>query len=80
MREDEIEIVRDADFPTFSKLLKEKNLRIGINNDAGKKTLVFVYYGGHGIMKNYTKVVCNRANSARQVFYPLESQLRTLGT
>ena len=80
MREDEIQIVRDADFASFSRLLKENNLRIVNNNEAGKKTLVFMYYGGHGIMKFYTKAVCNRANNARQVFYPLESQLRTLGS
>ena len=65
VREDEIQIVKNADFATLSRLLKQLNLRIMINNEAGKKTLVFVYYGGHGIMKFYSKIVCNRASSAR---------------
>ena len=45
-----------------------------------EKTLIFVYYAGHGVMQNFTKVVCNKFKRPAQVFFPLEQNLRTLGT
>ena len=59
--------------------MNDCNLTIGNNRKAGKKTMVFVYYAGHGIMKGYTKAVCDLAMREMHVFYPLEQQLRTMG-
>jgi len=64
--------VRNADFKTFSKLMSDHNLKIGNNSNAGKRTMVFFYYAGHGIMKGFTKAACDRAARPMQVFYPLE--------
>ena len=45
-----------------------------------KRTLILFYYAGHGIMKNFTNVVCNKAfGRQKKIFYPLEKQLRSLG-
>ena len=43
------------------------------NASQGQKTLVFFYYAGHGIQKNYTYAVCNEDK-----LYPLEMMLRTI--
>ena len=42
------------------------------------KTLIWVYYSGHGVMNNTTFAVCNEALRAAKVWYPLEKQLRML--
>ena len=68
----EIIVLKDADFNTFSQLFRDQNLRIGNNYQDRKKTLVFFYYAGHGILKGFTKAACNRADVPRKVFYPLE--------
>ena len=39
--------------------------------------MVFVYYAGHGLLKNLTKVLCN--NSEGKFTYPLEKELKALG-
>lgn len=80
VRDDEIEILRNADFKTMSKKLKALDLEIINSQDENKKTLLFVYYAGHGILKGYTKAVCNQAQRAFHVFFPLEQQLRTIAT
>lgn len=72
---------KDADFPTLSAAIREIDDRIRLNYAQGKKkTLVFVYYAGHGVQQNFTKVVCDVASKPVKVMYPLEKQLRTLGT
>ena len=49
-------------------------------NKANEKgTLVFFYYAGHGILKGQTKAVCNEGDKRGRVFFPLESNLRSLG-
>ena len=73
-------IEKNIDFQTFSKKINDCNLKIGNNREAGKKTLVFVYYAGHGIMKGFTKAACDIAKRPMQAFYPLEQQLRTMGS
>lgn len=72
--------MKNIDFQTFSKLVNECNLKIGNNRNEGKKTMVFVYYAGHGIMKGFTKAACDLAKRPMQAFYPLEQQLRTMGS
>ena len=50
-----------------------------------KKTLIFVYYAGHGVMTNMTHVVCNGGvdkqgrPSISKARYPLENSIRSLG-
>ena len=73
-------VVRDADSRAFSKLFVERiQGRIVMNHAENKKTLIFFYYAGHGILKGFTKAACNRADVPRKVFYPLEQNLRNLG-
>ena len=58
--------------------MNDCNLTIGNNRKAGKKTMVVVYYAGHGIMKDHTLAACDFAKRPLNVFYPLEQQLRTI--
>ena len=45
------------------------------NSEAGKQTLVFVYYAGHGQMiDNFTRIVLNDEHGK---CYPLEKMLRS---
>ena len=50
-----------------------------------KKTLIFVYFAGHGVMTNMTHAVCNGAFDKQgrpnysKARYPLENSLRSLG-
>ena len=78
-QDDEIIIVRDADKTEFFKQLYAINTKIRTNyaNNQGK-TLVWVYYGGHGVMSNTTYAVCNKAKERKYSWYPLEDQLRML--
>ena len=49
------------------------------NWDSGrKKSLVFVYYAGHGVMDNMNYVVCNGGESRKKFIYPLEAKLKAL--
>lgn len=80
MQDSEIHVVRDADSRAFSKLFVERiQGRIVTNHAEKKKTLIFFYYAGHGILKGHTKAVCNQGEIARKVFYPLEGNLRSMG-
>ena len=36
------------------------------------KTLIWVYYCGHGVMKNTTFAVCDKAARRFKTWYPLE--------
>ena len=45
------------------------------NRQAGHKTLVFIYYAGHGVIKNRTFAVLN--DDSKRV-YPIESLVRNL--
>ena len=45
------------------------------NRRAGEKTLVFIYYAGHGVIKNRTYAVLN--DDSKKV-YPIESLIRNL--
>ena len=49
------------------------NERIIMNWGQGeKRTLILFYYAGHGIMKNFTNIVCDKAERQHKIFYPLE--------
>ena len=72
-QDSEITELRDADFARISATLQSTNERIILNWAQGKKkTLVLVYYAGHGVMKNFTNIVCNDARRPHNIFYPLE--------
>ena len=50
---------------------------IRANDETGKKTLVWVYYTGHGVNKeNYTYVACDNAEELSKAIYPLEKNLK----
>ena len=74
--------IYDADFTTISRdVIQFAEGNISANWLNGKqKTMIFVYYAGHGIMSNFTKAVCNSPDQRNRVSYPLESNLRVLGT
>ena len=58
-RSDIIE-VENADFKAFKALIREMRDEISENwRNGEKKTLIFVYYAGHGVMTNMTHAVCN---------------------
>ena len=73
--------LEDADFKTFTQTISDLRFTITDNWNRGKqKTLVFVYYAGHGIMSNTTYAVTNEAAKRNKIRYPLESNLRSLAT
>jgi hypothetical protein len=80
VREEEIKTIHEADFNMFKNAISEEaDGLISANWLEKKKTFIFVYYAGHGIMQNMTKVVCNTAARRARIFYPLEANLRALG-
>ena len=80
MQNSEILVVKNADHRKFVELFQDKiQSRIIVNHTEKKKTLIFFYYAGHGILKGHTKAVCNQGELARKVFYPLEGNLRSMG-
>jgi len=53
---------------------------MGQYHKKGHKTLVFFYYAGHGAMTSVTYAIVNHAEAKHKAKYPLELQLRTLGS
>lgn len=82
VKSDEIYVLFDTDFSTLSEqVMKKAGNLIAANWENGqRRTLVFLYYAGHGVLQNVTKAVCNKPDLRNRVFYPLESNLRVLGT
>ena len=71
--------VIDADFHKFTFLfatIGSKARKDWVENQI--KTLIWVYYSGHGVMKNTTFAVCDKGTRAARAWYPLEKQLRML--
>lgn len=61
------------EFTKVSKILSEAH-----RDKTGKtKTVLFVYYSGHGVMDTTTKVVCNEFESEFR-YFPLESKLSVI--
>ena len=79
-RQDETTTMREADFEGFSEKIHQTNLSILNNWKQKKRTLVIVYYAGHGILRGQTKALCNSASRALKAYYPLERQLREMGS
>ena len=72
-QDSEIMEMKDIDFAKLSKTMITLNEQIIANWVTGSKnTLIFFYYAGHGIMKNFTNIVCDKAPRASKIFYPLE--------
>ena len=67
--EADILIKREADFGVFSKLISQELAGIVAANwlNGRKKTFIFFYYAGHGVMKNFTYAVCNTAARPRNI-------------
>ena len=65
--------IEDADFATFTQTISDLRFMITDNwNRGNKRTLIFVYYAGHGIMSNTTYAVCNEAEKRNKIRFPLE--------
>ena len=72
-QDSEIMEMKDIDFAKLSATMINLNERIIANWVTGsKQTLVLFYYAGHGIMKNYTSIVCDKAPRQNRIFFPLE--------
>ena len=80
-RQDEITTLREADNAAFSTQLVKANNTINENWQRRQRTLVLVYYAGHGILKGTTYALCDKNPSGRAIknYYPLEKNLREMG-
>ena len=71
--------VKDADWPKFSEVIDMTGSKARIAwGENQTKTLIWVYYSGHGVMNNTTFAVCDKGTRAARAWYPLEKQLRML--
>jgi len=79
--EDIIEIVDAQRGPLMKELQQINRKCITQFETDGTNTLVFIYYAGHGIMNNYTEMVCNTADAGNVKWrVPIEKQMRILAT
>ena len=68
----DITTVEDASFADLKSLFSGMQRKV-IQNWAGQqKSLIFVYYAGHGIMDNTVFAVCNGGPRASKYIYPLQ--------
>ena len=59
-REEDIDVLEDKKFAELVKYFNQvRKDAITAWNVAEKRTMVFVYYSGHGVMDNFTYVVTN---------------------
>ena len=66
--------------PTYAEIKKALYLvqnKIFFAGEEGEKTLLFVYYAGHGIQANMTEIITNGGSKFK---YPLEKMLRCFGS
>ena len=69
----EIEILKDPNYQKIKIAIDSASREIFENYEEGRKTLLYVYYAGHGMMDNTTYCVLNGKR-----MYPLEKMLRTI--
>jgi hypothetical protein len=60
-----------------NSFIEIKNLLRQSHKDATKSILLFVYYGGHGILHNTTKIVLNEDDPLFR-YFDLEQRLSSL--
>ena len=70
-----LKMMPDAGYDDLKDLFSELQKELLNAETSGQKTLVFFYYAGHGVQKNFTFAVCNE-----EKLYPLEKMLRILAT
>lgn len=71
-RSDIIEL-ENASFDEIKSVIRDLRDDISDNwRNGEKKTLIFVYYAGHGVMTNMTHAVCNGGVRNSKARYPLE--------
>ena len=70
-----IKDIPDAGYDDFKELFRDLQRELLQGEANGDKTLVFIYYAGHGIQRNLTYAVANE-----EKVYPLEKMLRVLAT
>ena len=63
----------DVNYKTFVHLFEALNVELYKNNSVGEKTLLFIYYAGHGIVDNMTFAVTNEDQD-----FPLEQNIRQI--
>ena len=67
--------IKDATIEDCSDLFAKFNGKLAKHSQQKKRTAVFIYYAGHGMMKNYTYAVLNEDEKK---LYPLEKMMRAL--
>ena len=51
--------IENPDLRTIKDEIKKLTREVMKNTEANEKTLVYVYYAGHGCQDNYTKIILN---------------------
>lgn len=76
-----IEEHEDVTFKQFKSMFRSFSRRVDKNWTQGRqKTLIFLYYAGHGLMDNMSYAVCNPTADDKKEKYPLENSLKSLAT
>ena len=77
---DEIEVFWEPNHTKLKLYFTKLDARLLESSEEGKKTVVFVYYSGHGLMDERSLIVLNDdAKRPKNAFmFPLERYLRTL--
>ena len=79
--QNQVKSKEEADYAQIDKLFADTKAEIDANwRDGEQKTLVYVYFGGHGVTDALTHAVCGKfaQNKPGQWTYPLELQLQKL--
>ena len=67
--------LKDKSHAEFEQEMTMIEDRIKRNHQENKKTLVWFYYSGHGVLETKTSIVCNKGPDE---FFPIESELLRL--
>ena len=75
----DINEVTDADFQDLRSLMGGIERKVVNNWTNGQlKSMVFVYYAGHGVMDNTVYAVCNGGPRPSKYIYPLQARLNSI--